>query len=151
MRNLLYFVFYILIWIYIVPYISDDYQFFFKVFLISLPVLFGYSQIEEIQESFKAKKTSAKSKTPPKSSPKKKNATEKYASTDQIKKKIIGQLTNVQDKSTIALVYADGTLDFIFEKNNKKKKKNDTKNNKKTTNKRKNKKNFVTLNWYNKL
>jgi hypothetical protein len=104
MRNFLYFVVYLLIWIYIVPHISDDLQFFFKVFLISLPVLFGYAQIEEIQEGFKAQKSETAKKT-------------------QLKKKIIGQLADLQEKSTIALVYTDGTVDFLSGENKRASKK----------------------------
>jgi hypothetical protein len=121
MRNILYFGIFILLWIYVVPHISDDYQFLFKVFLISLPILLGYSQIEEIQENFK--------------------------SDNKIKKKILGQLINIKDKSTIALVYTDGTLDFLFK--NEKKKPN--KSNKTTPKKNNKVKSTNIKNWYNKL
>jgi hypothetical protein len=121
MRNILYFGIFILLWIYVAPNISDDFQFLFKVFLISLPILLGYSQIEEIQENFKSE--------------------------NKIKKKILGQLINIKDKSTIALVYTDGTLDFLF-RNEKKKPNNSSKKNKKKNTKIKS---TYMNNWYNKL
>jgi hypothetical protein len=122
MIKIFYFAIYLLIWIYVLPKVDTEYQFLLKVLLISLPFIFGYQQIQEIEEKFLDKS------------------------------KIIGQLVDVPNKSSIALVYNDGTISFLDDINSKKyqsnkSKKNISKKNNKNS-KSSSKKNF---NWYNSL
>lgn len=99
---------YLLAWFYLLPNLNEELQFLFKVFLLSLPLIFGIQQYEEIQEFFIDSKTH---------------------------KKIIGQLVHLQDKSSLAIIYNDGTIEFVSESVKKSKNLNAKKK----------------LNWYNKI
>jgi hypothetical protein len=131
---------YLVAWIYVVPKMGDDYQFFAKVFLISLPILLGISEMEEVQEGYKDSTGSARLGPAE-------------------KKKVLAQLVNVTDQSSIALVYSDGTLNFLTDKPSLKNEKDSLKNEKDTTKNKKNKKeptkaknkNTRKKNWFNSL
>jgi hypothetical protein len=122
---------YLVAWIYFVPKIGDDYQFFAKVFLISLPVLLGISEMEEVQEGYK-------------------DPTGVARLGPAEKKKVLAQLVNVTDQSSIAIVYSDGTLNFLTDKPPLKNQKDKTKPpHKKKIAKTKNKN--PKKNWFNSL
>lgn len=110
LKKIIMFSIYLLAWFYLLPNLNEEFQFLFKVFLLSLPLIFGIQQYEEIQEFFVDPKTH---------------------------KKIIGQLVHLQDKSSIAIIYNDGTIEFVsdsFKMQKNEKQKNEKK-----------------LNWFNKI
>lgn len=111
LKKIIMFSIYLLAWFYLLPNLNEEYQFLFKVFLMSLPLLFGIQQFDEIQEFFIDSKTH---------------------------KKIIGQLVHLQNKSSLAIIYNDGTIEFVSDSVKTEKKKNQVENKKK-------------LNWWNKI
>jgi len=93
-----YIIFYILlfcIYWYGTPYIKDEYQFFIRIILFSIPVLFGIRSYDEYTE-------------------------EEFKNLNKIKY----QLIDIENKNSIALVDEDGNVQFLFNKNNNKSKKN---------------------------
>lgn len=114
MIKIFYFAVYLVIWIYVLPELSEEYQFILKVLLISLPFLLGIQHIQEKEEKFLDKS------------------------------KIVAQLVDIPNKSSIALVYSNGTIDFLDQEIKKKKKK-------KPQQKKKSPQSNKSKNWYNSL
>ncbi len=86
------------IFLFYVPKINPDYQFFVKAILLSIPVIMGLQETEEISEAFQSKNTNKVNQ--------------------QLMKKIIAQIVDVSNQSTIAIVYENGDVEFIQKHNN---------------------------------
>jgi hypothetical protein len=82
---------YVLAWVYVLPMLGDEYQFFARAFLLSLPILLGISELDEVQDAF---------------------ISEHFLG-EREKKKVVAQLVDLANQSTIALVYPDGSLDIL--------------------------------------
>lgn len=134
LKKLLYFAAYLLAVYFILPLVGEDYQFLFKVFVISLPILFGASELEEVQEGYQSKHIKdVKSQLP------KAHGALDETNRFRLSSKITAQLVDLDTKSTLALVYNDGTIEFI---NTSQKKKTQNINPKKKSKQK---------NWYNEL
>lgn len=98
---------YVLAWVYVLPMLGDEYQFFARVFLLSVPILLGFSELDEVQhdDAF---------------------SSEQFLG-EREKKKVVAQLVDLANQSTIALVYPDGSLDILSNLAPPKKKQNQKK------------------------
>lgn len=98
---------YVLAWVYVLPMLGDEYQFFARVFLLSLPILLGFSELDEVQhdDAFSSE----------------------HFLGEREKKKVVAQLVDLANQSTIALVYPDGSLDILSNLAPPKKKQNQKK------------------------
>jgi hypothetical protein len=136
LKKLLYLAGYLLAVYFLLPLVGEDYQFLFKVFVISLPILFGASELEEVQEGYQSNHIKDVKSQLPKA----------HGALDDIYRlssKITAQLVDLDTKSTLALVYNDGTIEFINTSQKKIEKKKTQNMNPKKKSKQKN--------WYNEL
>lgn len=83
---------YVLAWVYVLPMLDDEYQFFARVFLLSLPIILGFSELDEVQDD---------------------TFSSEHFLGEREKKKVVAQLVDLSNQSTIALVYPDGSLDIL--------------------------------------